>query len=153
MLCVLRLFRARVFESQPRWKEVKLDTDHTIVHFEIPALDVEKLEDFYVGVFGWKIFKVPMPGIDYWLVNTVPTDEKGMLQRPGINGGMLKKQGPDHKQVNYITVENMDEFLAKVTKLGGTVLMPKQQVPTVGWVAISVDPEGNQFGLLQPEQM
>ena len=128
--------------------------DHTIVHFEIPADNVEKLKKFYEGVFGWKIIKAPMQGYDYWLVQTVPTDEKGMPQRPGVNGGMFQRQ-PQHKgfmQVNYITVENIDEYIAKVKKLGGKILMPKQQVPTVGWVAVVVDPEGNQVGLLQPEQ-
>jgi predicted enzyme related to lactoylglutathione lyase len=55
--------------------------------------------------------------------------------------------------VNYITVESIDESLKKVEKLGGKILVPKQQVPTVGWIAVAVDPEGNQFGLLQPEQM
>ena len=76
-----------------------------------------------------------------------------MLQRSGVNGGMYPKQ-PEQKgvnAVNYITVENMDEYLEKVTKLGGKVLMPKQKVPTVGYIALAIDPEGNQFGLLQPE--
>jgi predicted enzyme related to lactoylglutathione lyase len=124
--------------------------DHTIVHFEIPANDVEKMKKFYEGLFGWKITSVTMP-TEYWLIQTVPTDDKGMLLRPGVNGGMLKKQTPDQRPINYITVENMDEYLAKVSNLGGKVLMPKQQVPTVGWIAIITDPEGNQVGLLQPE--
>ena len=61
--------------------------DHTIVHFEIPADNVEKMKQFYEGLFGWKITRVTMP-TEYWLIYTVPTDEKGMPQRPGVNGGM-----------------------------------------------------------------
>jgi predicted enzyme related to lactoylglutathione lyase len=127
--------------------------DHTIVHFEIQAEDVNKLKAFYEGVFAWKIIKAPMEGMEYWLIQTVPTDEKGMLQRPGVNGGLYQKQ-PNYagvKQVNYITVESIDEYITKVEKLAGKILIPKQQVPTVGWIAVAVDPEGNQFGLLQPE--
>jgi predicted enzyme related to lactoylglutathione lyase len=129
--------------------------DHTIVHFEIPASDVGKLKTFYEGLFGWKIIKTPMEGMEYWLIHTVPTDEKGMLLRPGVNGGLVQKQlqQEDVKQVNYITIESIDNYLKKVEKLGGKILVPKQQVPTVGWVAVAEDPEGNQFGLLQPEQM
>ena len=129
--------------------------DHTIVHFEIPAADVGKLKAFYEGLFGWKIFKAPMGGMEYWLIYTVPTDEEGMLLKPGVNGGMFQKQAQQEglKTVNYITIENIDESLEKVVKLGGKIIMPKQQVPTVGWVALVVDPEGNQVGLLQPEQM
>ena len=29
--------------------------------------------------------------------------------------------------------------------------MPKQKVPTVGSIAIAADPEGNAFGLIEPE--
>jgi uncharacterized protein len=132
---------------------VKAKLDHTIVHFEIPANDVQKLKAFYENVLGWKIIRSSMPNVEYWLVQTVPTDEKGMLQRPGVNGGLYPRT-PDVQgstQVNYISVENIDEYTAKVTKAGGKILVPKQQIPTVGWFAIAADPEGNAFGLLQPE--
>ena len=129
--------------------------DHTIVHFEIPAADVGKLKIFYEGLFGWKIIKAPMGGMEYWLIHTVPTDEKGMPLRPGVNGGLFQKAPEQEgmKPVNYIAIESIDESLKKVEKLGGKIVVPKQQVPTVGWIAVAVDPEGNQFGLLQPEQM
>jgi predicted enzyme related to lactoylglutathione lyase len=92
---------------------------------------------------------------EYWLIHTVPRDDKGMLLKPGVNGGLLQKQQQQEgvKQINYITVESIDEYSMKVKKLGGKILVPKQQVPTVGWIALAEDPEGNQFGLLQPEQM
>lgn len=127
--------------------------DHTIVHFEIPADNVEKLSKFYSKLFDWKIIHSPVDGMDYWIIQTVPTDDKGMPQRPGVNGGMFMKQ-PDQKDlnsVNYITIENIDEFIEKVTNLGGKILVPKQNVPTVGFIALATDPEGNQFGLLQPQ--
>jgi predicted enzyme related to lactoylglutathione lyase len=128
--------------------------DHTIVHFEIPANNLQKLKTFYENVLNWKIIKASMQGMEYWLIHTVPTDEKGMPQRPGVNGGMFPKQPQQPSyQVNYITIENMDEYTTKVTNNGGKILMAKQQVPTVGWVAVAEDPEGNKFGLLQPEQM
>ena len=49
--------------------------DHTIVHFEIPADDVEKLREFYGQLFGWKIEKMPGP-VEYWGIQTVPVDER-----------------------------------------------------------------------------
>ena len=127
--------------------------DHTIIHFEIPANNIEELSKFYSSLFDWKFIHTPVEGMDYWVIQTVTTDDKGMIQRPGVNGGMFPRQ-PEQKginPVNYITVENIDEYMEKVTKLGGKILMPKQQVPTVGYVALAIDPEGNQFGLLQPE--
>ncbi|HEX7482983.1 MAG TPA: VOC family protein [Candidatus Bathyarchaeia archaeon] len=127
--------------------------DHTIIHFEIPAKNVQTLKSFYEAVLGWKIIKTPLDGMDYWLIQTVPTDEKGLLQRPGVNGGLYPRTPdmPGATQVNYISVENIDEYITKVTNAGGKILVPKQQIITVGSIAIAADPEGNSFGLIQPE--
>jgi uncharacterized protein len=122
--------------------------DHTIVHFEIPADDVEKLRKFYSELFGWKIEKMPGP-MDYWGIATVPVDDKGMPVRPGVNGGMMKRQNPEHKPVNYIAVESVDEYIKKIEDLGGKVIVPKMEVPGIGWWALALDPEGNQFAILQ----
>jgi predicted enzyme related to lactoylglutathione lyase len=65
--------------------------DHTIVHFEIPADNVEKLRKFYSAVFGWKIEKMPGP-VEYYGIETVPVNRKGMPERPGVNGGMMKNK-------------------------------------------------------------
>jgi predicted enzyme related to lactoylglutathione lyase len=126
--------------------------DHTIIHFEIPATDAEKLKQFYAGLFGWKIEKYPGP-MEYWMIQTVPVDEKGMTLRPGVNGGMVKKERSEQKPVNYISVESIDESIEKVIKLGGKIVTPKQEVPTVGWIATAMDPEGNHIALLQPQRM
>ncbi len=127
--------------------------DHTIVHFEIPAENVEKLKKFYSGVFGWKIEKAGGEmggGMEYWLIGTVPVDEQGRLVRPGVNGGMYKKTDKTMKPVNYINVESADEYIARIKKLGGKIIVPKQEVTQVGWTAIAEDPEGNLFAILQP---
>jgi uncharacterized protein len=123
--------------------------DHTIIHFEIPGSDVEKLKAFYEQVFGWKIIQADSP-IEYWVIQTVPTDENGMLQRPGVNGGMYKRLTPETKPLNYFAVENIREYLEKIKKLGGKVTQDIQEVPEVGWIAAVEDPEGNAFALLQP---
>ena len=119
------------------------------MHFEIPANDIEKLKRFYEEVFGWKITLSPGP-IEYWLIQTVPIDSDGKLKRPGVNGGMYKKDVPESKPINYYSVESISDFLAKIEKLGGKVTQPKQEVPEIGWIAAAEDPEGNQFALFQP---
>jgi predicted enzyme related to lactoylglutathione lyase len=121
--------------------------DHTIVHFEIPADDVKKLMKFYEDLFGWKFEKVQW--MDYWLIGTVPVDEKGQAIRPGVNGGFYKKETPDNKPCNYISVESIDDYLKKIEALGGRIIVPKQEVPQTGWTAIVADPEGNCLGLFQ----
>ena len=122
--------------------------DHTIIHFEIPADDVEKLRRFYSELFGWRIERLPGP-MDYWMIETVPVDDKGVALRPGVNGGMMKRQNPEHRPVNYIAVESVDEYVKRIEALGGKVVVPKMEVPGIGWWALAIDPEGNQFAILQ----
>ena len=118
------------------------------MHFEIPADDVEKLRKFYSSLFGWKIERIPGP-MEYWGIATVPVNDKGMPERPGVNGGMMKRQNPEHKPVNYIAVESVDEYVKKIEALGGRIIVPKMEVPGIGWWALALDPEGNQFAILQ----
>jgi hypothetical protein len=125
--------------------------DHTIVHFEIPADDVQRLRKFYSSLFGWKIEKMSGP-MEYWSIETVPVDAKNWPARQGVNGGMMKRQNPEHKPVNYILVESVDEYTKRIADLGGRIAAPKMEVPGIGWWALALDPEGNQFAILQPMQ-
>jgi predicted enzyme related to lactoylglutathione lyase len=125
--------------------------DKTIIHFEIPANDVEKLKGFYEKLFGWKFVYTSMPGMEYWLIQTVPTDEKGMLLRQGVNGGMYKKDNEMQKPTNWIQVDDLDAQIKKLKKLGGSLIVEKMEIPGIGWSALGLDPEGNQVAMMQPK--
>jgi hypothetical protein len=43
----------------------------------------------------------------------------------------------------------VDEFVERVTRHGGKVVMPKMAIPGVGYQAYCQDPEGNLFGIHQ----
>ena len=123
------------------------------MHFEIPASDIEKLKKFYVDLFGWTMNKYPGP-TNYYLVGTVPVDEKTMMPtRPGVNGGLYEKKdaaSPElAKPINYISVESVDDYAVKVVALGGKIVVPKMEISRIGWWALALDPEGNYFGLLE----
>jgi predicted enzyme related to lactoylglutathione lyase len=94
--------------------------------------------------------KNPADFMDYWVIQTVPTDDKGMPTRPGVNGGMYKKQSESNIPVNYVAVEDIGKSLIDVVKLGGKVTMGRQEVPGVGYVAQIRDPEGNPIAMIQP---
>jgi predicted enzyme related to lactoylglutathione lyase len=121
--------------------------DHTIVHFEIPADNIELLRKFYSDLFGWKFQGVQW--MEYLTIETVPVNERMEPIRPGVNGGMYKKQSPEFKPVNYISVESIDEYEKKIKALGGKIIVPKQEIPNIGWSALASDPEGNMFGIFQ----
>lgn len=122
--------------------------DHTVIHFEIPAENVKKLTEFYSKLFGWRIERMPGP-TEYFGIETVPINAKGELARPGVNGGIMKRQSAEHKPVNYIAVESVDEYMNKIEKLGGRITVPKMEVPGIGWWALALDPDGNQFAIMQ----
>lgn len=123
--------------------------NHTIIHFDIPADNVDLLKGFYRQVFGWKVIDLPEMG--YVMFHTVPTDENGMLLEPGVNGGMYQRVSREQVPLNYVQVESVDEHVERAVSNGGRIVSPKQHIPTVGDVAVISDPEGNPVGLIRPE--
>ena len=106
-----------------------------------------------MDLFGWTMNKYPGP-TTYYLVGTVPVDEKTMMPlRSGVNGGLYEKKGAASPElarpINYISVEAVDEYSKKVEALGGKIVVPKMQITGIGWWALALDPEGNYFGLLE----
>jgi len=112
---------------------------HTIVHFEIPANDPEKLASFYTQLFGWKIEKRPGP-MEYWRITMGESEA-------GVNGGLMRRQDPRQIPTNYISVESVEAFSQKVVSLGGKVIVPKMAVPQMGYFTTCLDPDGNCFAL------
>jgi predicted enzyme related to lactoylglutathione lyase len=113
-----------------------------VVHFEIPADDVERAKKFYGELFGWKIDKYTGPLFtDYWMIATAAEGEQA------LGGGMMQRQHPQQTITMYIDVPSVDEYVAKVTNMGGQVFFPKMAVPGMGYFAVCLDPENNQFGL------
>ena len=131
----------------------------TIVHFEIPADDVEKAKKFYTDLFGWKIEKLSVTDdsrltsaataqpIEYWIITT--TDDKG---NKALGGGIMKRQMPEHQVTNYIGVKSLDEYSSKVEKLGGKVIAPKRTVPGMGYFALCIDTENNAFAIWETDE-
>ena len=120
--------------------------DHTVVHFEIPADQPERAMKFYRELFGWEFKHLGGP-MDYSLVETVPTNVDGRPTRPGVNGGLMRRMMPGQTPVNYISVENVDEFARKAERLGARVVLPKRPVPGMGWFSQLTDTEGNTFAI------
>jgi predicted enzyme related to lactoylglutathione lyase len=112
----------------------------TIDYFEIPAEDVSRAREFYSKLFEWKFEKSGQ--WDYWMFGT--TSEKG---EPALAGGLYKKDNPQRPILDYIGVESIDDYTAKVTQLGGEVLVPKTDTGGMGFYAICQDTENNTFGL------
>ncbi|MEV4988064.1 VOC family protein [Pseudarthrobacter sp. LMD1-1-1.1] len=117
-----------------------------VVHFEIPADDQERARKFYRDALGWRI--EPVPGMDYNMVITTDMDDAGQSTTPGaINGGMMAREGQITSPVITIDVPDIDSTLKSVEESGGSVLIPKNEVPGMGYTAYFKDSEGNVMGL------
>ena len=118
-----------------------------VVHFEIPADDQERARKFYQEALGWRI--EPVPGMDYNMVITTAMDEAtGQPTTAGaINGGMMAREDQISHPVITVDVPDIDATLKTVEELGGSVVMPKNEIPGMGYFAYFKDPENNVMGL------
>ena len=120
-----------------------------VVHFEIPADNVERAKTFYKQAFGWDISQYP--GMEYQMVSTTEVDQK--TQQPttpgAINGGMTKRNNEIKNTVITIDVPDIGATLKNVEKLGGKMVRKKEPVADMGFTAYFKDTEGNIVGLWQ----
>ncbi|MGD1010865.1 MAG: VOC family protein [Candidatus Aminicenantales bacterium] len=115
-----------------------------IIHFNIYADNPGRAINFYGTVFGWKAEKWNGP-VEYWMITTGPDD------KPGINGGIGRREDPGDHTMNTIGVPSVDEFVVKIRAAGGKVVEPKMAIPGVGWFAVCLDTEGNTFGVMEDD--
>lgn len=118
-----------------------------IAYFEIQADHPESAVRFYADIFGWQFTKADEIPIPYWRIET-----------GGIRGGLLKRPAPTpptghgtNAYVCSIEVDSFDSVAAEIMKRGGQVALEKFAVPGVCWQGYFIDPDGNTFGLFQPD--
>ena len=119
-----------------------------IVHFEIPADDIERAKRFYGSIFGWEL--QDYPEMDYTTVRTTPVDDATQMPvEPGaINGGMFRRApGAPSGPVFMIDVESVDDGLKRIEAAGGGVVTQRTEIPGMGAFAYFTDPEGNTLGI------
>ncbi len=116
----------------------------SICHFEVSAEDIERAKRFYNKVFDWKFEKDA--NMDYWMIST--TDSEG---KPGLGGGLMKRENFPAGIMNYIDVNNIAETLKKIEKEGGKILVPQSPITNVGYFAVFMDTEQNTFCLFKED--
>jgi predicted enzyme related to lactoylglutathione lyase len=113
-------------------------SDRSIVHIELSANNREKAAEFYSKLFGWEVQQIPE--MNYATFST--TGDLG----GGFNP--VSEDNPAGTVIAYVNSEDIEADLTKIESLGGKRLVPKTEIPTVGWFAMFADPTGNKVGLL-----
>jgi hypothetical protein len=101
--------------------------------------NVEQAKQFYGSVFGWRFDDSQFPG--YTAIDT----------GSGIPGGMMAKPpgSPIAALNTYFQVDDISQTLHSVVQAGGNVVVPKTEIPLVGWFAMFLDPDQIPIGIFQ----
>jgi predicted enzyme related to lactoylglutathione lyase len=119
---------------------------NSVVHFEIPATDLQRARAFYQEVFDWQMHDFDPNNI---MVATVETNEKGEPQKPGaINGGMYKPDTPKTPTI-VINVPDIKAHIEKLTAHGGVLVDDIVTIGDMGMYCRFKDTEGNLVALWQ----
>ncbi len=113
--------------------------------FDLVTTDPAGAISFYTKLVGWETETWPGT-VPYtmWVNNKVPLG--GVVAQPA---GAPPGQAPHW--FAHITTPDVDEAVATATRLGGHVLVPAMDIPTVGRYAILADPQGATFSAFAPE--
>jgi len=122
-----------------------------VVHFELPADNIDRAKRFYKEAFNWTMEDVPE--MNYLILRTVEVDEKMMPKEAGaINGGMFKRGDMDNlvnSPTFSVDVEDIDTAIKKIKNAGGLILREKTAIKNTGFVAYFKDTEGNILSVWQ----
>ena len=113
-------------------------TQNNLSHFAIYIDDLNRAKNFYSEVFDWGFNDYGQEGF-----LQIKDSEDGNL----IGALQSRNYSPlPEKVLGFectISVENLDSTLERVIQNGGTIVLPKVEIPYVGWISKFTDSEGN----------
>src|SRR5690349_14105444 len=127
------------------------DSDRgSFIWYELMTTDPNAAKVFYDAVVGWDIdAQSAMPGGDM---------DYRMIKRGdgGFAGGVLgltkdmETHGARPIWLGYVCVDNVDQALKDIESQGGKTMMPANDIPDVGRIAMISDPQGAPIYIMTP---
>lgn len=113
---------------------------------ELLTPDVDGAARFYGKLLSWSV-RPFAPGVPYQLFVAAHGGlQAGMVHLPADKRG----NGIDYRWQVHIGSNDVDATVARATARGAHVVMPAQDMPNVGRVAMLADPQGAHFGVYRP---
>lgn len=109
---------------------------------ELVTSNVAAARKFYGELLGWQFKDMNMGTMTYTVVGAGGQDVGGIMPIPDHAPGMPPQWGA------YVTVDNVDAVADRVKGLGGKVIVPPTDIPTVGRFAVIQDPQGAALSLI-----
>ena len=113
---------------------------NTVCHVELDTTDLARAQAFYSQIFDWTFRQ---------FTDNMLAIGSGDAHLGGLM--LVSQVEPGKSPSIWIQVDDIDETLAKVQGLGGSVVTEKGPVPHVGWSAQFSDLDGNSVGIVQFE--
>ncbi len=116
---------------------------------ELATSDQNAAKKFYGALFGWTPNDMPMGPEEVYTIFRLENRDAAAAYT------LRPEQVAQHVPPNwilYIQVDNVDASAAKVTELGGKVVMPPFDVFDAGRMSVIQDPTGAYFCMWQPKK-
>jgi len=113
-----------------------------LVWLELTTDNVDGERTFYTSLMGWTTKDTPIPSqaTPYVTVTANGQDFGGMVRLPGVGG--------PPQWTPYFLTDNVQQLSRTAESLGGQLLMPPTEIPSVGRFAVIKEPSGAYFGLI-----
>jgi hypothetical protein len=110
--------------------------------YELTSTDKAEAGAFYAALFSWTL-ETFLGAMDYTIFKNGEMSVGGLMGCPEGTDAV-----PSHWTI-YFSVEDCDATVAKAERLGGKVVAPAMDVPTVGRMAFLADPGGAIFAVIR----
>lgn len=121
------------------------------IWYELLTRDPDAAKAFYDAVVGWNIDTEPMAGMasgmDYRIINASEGKVGGVMRI----GDEMAEHGARPVWLGYIAVDDVDQIVGAIEAAGGKTLMPANDIPDVGRIAMVADPQGAPFYVMKPK--
>jgi uncharacterized protein len=115
-----------------------------VLWYELLTTDMKAAEKFYTNVVGWSV--QPFDG------SPQPYDMWMRADHQPVGGVMTVPEGmnfPPHWEM-YVGVDDFDDAVAQIQRLGGRGLGPVIEIPNIGKMQTMMDPQNAVFAIYQP---
>ena len=119
---------------------------NAISWFEIPAINIDRAQQFYETIFGFTMQSLNM---DPLKMRLFPIEDKmGVGGALFDSGGFHKPSATDGPLIYLNGNPDVQTILDKVIIAGGQIMVPKTEISSeFGFMAVFLDTEGNRVGI------
>lgn len=114
-----------------------VDSPGRFVWYELITTDMEAAKTFYAVVVGWGTQDASRPGLAYTLFTAGKAVVTGLTSLPKD----ATRIGAKPSWIGYVGVDDVDATADRLRHLGGTVLVPPNDIPNISRFSVVTDPQ------------